>query len=98
MHPIKEARQKGETKLRNLKILLSIALELAYEIGIRIALAIGVLGVFSLPIAVTAEAMDMIVYAVAVSAGMIAISIIIGAAAFLCGEAAERIDDDDDDI
>ena len=41
--------------MRNLKILLSIALELAYELGIRIAGVIGVLGVILLPIAVTAE-------------------------------------------
>lgn len=76
--------------MRNLKILLSIALELAYELGIRIAGVIGVLGVILLPIAVTAEAMDAIINAVAVVAGMIAISVIIGALARLAGAAAEQ--------
>lgn len=84
--------------MRNLKTLLSIALELAYELGIRIAGVIGVLGVILLPIAVTAEAMDAIINAVAVVAGMIVISVIMGAAAILCGAAAERIDGEDDDI
>ena len=79
--------------MRNLKILLSIALELAYELGIRIAGVIGVLGVILLPIAVTAEAMDAIINAVAVVAGMIAISVIIGALARLAGSAAEAIDE-----
>lgn len=79
--------------MRNLKILLSIALELAYELGIRIAGVMGVMGVFSLPIAVTAATMDMIVYAVAVSAGMIVISVIIGALARLAGSAAEAIEE-----